>query len=165
MARMMLAIGLALAVAGGAFAQENEGASEPFDRHAGYYYPTPGQIESYVARVSALPDSDRTRRLGFVIGITKEQMSQKFAPTYAVFAKGDEAEKLIIVGLEDGRLNTIYRARALFATLTAVARVTPFFQENAPEEEATFFDLLKLLGFKQVTITDGVAFAHQVLIE
>ncbi len=82
-----------------------------------------------------------------------------------MFAKGDDADKLIIVGLIDGQMNTIYRARALFATLTAVSRLTPFFRDNAPAVEATFFDLLKLLGFKQLTITDGVAFTHQVLIE
>jgi hypothetical protein len=162
MIRLLVAFGLMLAAAGGAWAQDQP---EPFDRHEGYYYPPPAQIESYVAKVSTLPDSDRRRRLGFVIGITKEQQGQNFAPVHAVFAKGDEADKLIIVGLEDGRLNTIYRVRALLATLTAVARVTPFFQENAPEEEATFFDLLKLLGFRQVTITDGVAYTHQVLIE
>ena len=46
-----------------------------------------------------------------------------------------------------------------------MARVTPFFRENTLAEQATFFDLLKLLGFSQVTITDGDAFAHQVLIE
>jgi hypothetical protein len=140
-------------------------AANPDDRHEGYYYPMPGSVEAYVARVNTLPDSDRKRRLGFVIGITKEMMSGRYAPNYAVFAKGDDAEKLIVVGLIDGQLNTVYRARAFFAMMTAASRVTPFFQENTIAEDATFFDLLKLLGFKQVTITDGVAFAHQVLIE
>jgi hypothetical protein len=140
-------------------------AANPDDRHEGYYYPMPGSVEAYVARVNTLSDSDRKRRLGFVIGITKELMGGRSAPNYAVFAKGDDAEKLIIIGLVDGQLNTVYRARAFFAMMTAVARVTPFFQENTIAEEATFFDLLKLLGFKQVTISDGVAFAHQVLIE
>jgi hypothetical protein len=55
--------------------------------------------------------------------------------------------------------------RALLANLTAVSRVTPFFRENTLPEYATFFDLLKLLGFEQLTVTDGVALTHQVIIE
>jgi hypothetical protein len=65
----------------------------------------------------------------------------------------------------DGQLDTIYRARALFATLTAVARLSPVFQNIEDSDRLTFFDLLKLLGFEQVTISDGVGFAHQVFIE
>jgi hypothetical protein len=135
------------------------------DRHVGYYYPVPESTETYAARTPTLADSDRNRRIGFVTGLTGELLNQKYAPTYAVFAKGDDAEKLIIVGLMDGQLDTLYRARALFATLTAVARMTPVFREMPEADRLTFFDLLKLLGFKQVTITDGVGFAHQVFIE
>ncbi|MCE7897559.1 MAG: hypothetical protein DYH19_12425, partial [Gammaproteobacteria bacterium PRO8] len=89
----------------------------------------------------------------------------QYAPPYAVFAKGNDSEKLIIVGLRDGELNTIYRARALLATFTAVARATSFFQQNTQPDEATFLDLLKLLGFRQVTISDGHDFAHQIIID
>jgi len=95
------------------------------DTQAGYYYPKPKSTETYQARVATLPDSDRSRRIGFVTGIAKE----------------------------------------IVATLTASARTTQFFQQNSIAEYATFLDFLKLLGFKQVTITDGVAFAHQILIE
>lgn len=134
------------------------------EHHEGYYYPTPQTVETYEARVATLVDSDRTRRVGFVTGVTQQLLNNRYAPSYAVFAKGDEGEKMIIVGLVDGQLDTIYRARALFATLTAMARLTPVFRDNTVPEQATFFDLLKLLGFKQVTITDGVLFAHQVVI-
>jgi hypothetical protein len=65
----------------------------------------------------------------------------------------------------DGQLNTVYRARALLAQLTAIARATPFFQQNTQPEESTFFDFMKLLGFRQVTITDGRDFAHQVIVD
>ena len=135
------------------------------DRHEGYYYPKPQTVETYTARVATLPDSDRTRRIGFVTGLTQQLLAARYAPSYAVFAKGEEAEKLIIVGLVAGQLDTLYRARALFASLTAVARVTPFFRENTLPEYATFFDLLKLLGFTQLTVTDGVSITHQVLIQ
>jgi hypothetical protein len=159
----MMLVGLLAGLGGGmtaALAQEPEG-----DRHEGYYYPAPQTTETYTARVVALPESNRERRIGFVTGMTQQLMGSDYAPSYAVFAKGDEAEKLIIVGLVDGELNTIYRMRALLANLTAVSRVTPFFRENTLPEYATFFDLLKLLGFEQLTITDGVDLTHQVMIK
>lgn len=161
MRRIWVGIALALLVAGAAA----PAWSQETDRHEGYYYPTPDSSEIYTARVVTLPESNRERRIGFVTGMTQQLLGGKYAPTYAVFAKGDEAEKLIIVGLTDGELSTLFRMRALLANLTAVSRVTPFFRENTLPEYATFFDLLKLLGFEQLTITDGVSLTHQVLIE
>lgn len=135
------------------------------DHHEGYYYPKPQTVEHYPSRVVTLPDSDEIRRQGFVIGMARQQLAAQYAPDYAIFTKGDHSQKLIIVALHDGSLDTLYRARALFATLTLVARSTPFFQKNTQPEEATFFDLLKLLGFTQITISDGKDFAHQVIID
>jgi hypothetical protein len=64
----------------------------------------------------------------------------------------------------EDRLGTIYRVRALLATLTASARMTPIFRENGVEDLLTFLDLLKMLGFKQITVSDGDKFAHQILL-
>lgn len=135
------------------------------DRHAGYYYPPPGSEETYTARAKTLPEANRSLRLGFVTGVAHELQQRPYPPTAAMFAKGDEADKLIIVALEDGRLDTIYRARALFANLTAVARTTPIFQDYGVEELFTFFDFAKMLGFTQITISNGRDFAHQVFLE
>lgn len=135
------------------------------DRHAGYYYPEPQTTEVYNARVVTLPESDRVRRIGFVTGLTQQLLQAPYPPEYAVFAKGDEAQKMIIVGLSDGRYDTIYRMRALMAMMTAQARLSPFFQENTLAEHATFYDLLKMLGFTQLTITDGDEISHQVTIQ
>ena len=145
-----------LAGSGPARAQESQ---------EGYYYPKPQVVESYQARVATLPDSDRSRRLGFVTALSKEFDARPYPPTYLVFAKGDDADKLIITGMMDGQFNTVFRTRALLADLTASARLTDFFQKNAIAEYATFLDFLKLLGFKQVTVTDGAAFAQQIKIE
>ncbi len=72
---------------------------------------------------------------------------------------------MIIVALGEGRYDTLYRMRALMAMMTAQARLSTFFQQNTLAEHATFYDLLKMLGFKQLTITDGDEVAHQVTIE
>lgn len=141
------------------------GAARADDRHADYYYPPVTSTEVYEARAATLGDSDRARRIGFVTIMMKSLLAAPYPPDFSVFAKGEEAEKLIIVGLQDGRLNTIFRARAVFAMLTAMARDTDLFREYGVQDLFTFFDLCKLLGFTQITISDGVAFTHQVMIE
>ena len=154
--RLALAAGLVVLAAG---------ATAAADRHAGYYYPSPQTHETYQARAETLPDSDRRRRIGFVTAMTTQMLANPYPPPCAVFAKGDEAEKLIIVSLHEDGYNTLYRARALLAMLTATARITPFFQQNAVADYFTFLDLAKLLGFVRITISDGDRFAHQITIE
>lgn len=134
------------------------------ERHIGYYYPEPQTEEVYDARLPVLPDSDRRRRVGFVTVLTAEMLNRPYPPRFVVFAKGTEAEKLIITAVTRDSFDTIYRARALFAMLTAMSRATPFFADQADSDRYTFFDLLKLLGFEQLTFTDGESFAHRVVL-
>jgi hypothetical protein len=140
-------------------------APQPSDRLEGYYYPKVSSRETYVSRAQTLKDSTRARRLGFVSALTQQLADSPYAPTYAVFAKGEDAQRLIIVSYAGGQYNTVYRARALFASLTALARLTPLFQELQVEDLFTFFDLAKLLGFTTITISDGDRFAHQVTVK
>lgn len=135
------------------------------DRHVGYYYPPPRTIETYEARADTLEDSSRTRRIGFIVELTQQMLANPYPPDFAVFAKGEEAEKMLIVALREDVIDTIYRARALLAMLTSVSRATPLFQDYGVADYFTFFDLLKILGFTQLTISDGDAFAHQVLLK
>ncbi len=140
------------------------------DRHAGYYYPEPTTREVYGARTDTLPEADRRMRIGFVTGIANRIADQPYPAQAAMFAKGTEAEKLIIVALVDGRIDTIYRARAILANMTAAARMLPAFQDmgvqtNGVQTNLTFFDLAKMLGFKKITITNGRDFAYQVILE
>ncbi len=135
------------------------------DRHAGYYYPEPQTQETYTARADTLEEANRGVRIGFVTGLANQLRARPHPQTLAVFAKGADAEKLILVALQDGRIETLYRARAVFANLTAIARVMPLFEEYGVQEVFTFFDLAKMLGFTQITISDGDDFAHQVFIE
>ncbi len=141
------------------------GPASADDRHAGYYYPQPQSSEVYYPRATPLPEANRDRRLGFVTGITTAQLRAPYPPTHVLYAKGAESEKLVIVALQDGYIDTIYRARALLAAMTAQARATPIFTELEVESTCTFFDLAVLLGFKQITISDGQSFAHQVTFE
>ncbi len=159
-----MAVGRVLLIAL-AMAMSLGGAAHAAERHVGYYYPEPQTSEIYKARAQVLPDAKRALRIGFVTGLANQLLGQSYAPTQAIFAKGTDAEKMIIVAFQDGQIDTIYRARALFANLTAVARVMPLFQEYGVQDWFTFFDLAKMLGFQQITISDGRDFAHRVNIE
>ena len=135
------------------------------DRHTGYYYPKPSSEEVYTARAATLANASRKRRIVFVTELVNTMMSKPYPPPFAIFAKGSEAEKMIITGLYDNSYNTLYRMRGLLALLSARARSTPIFHEYQVEDLFTYLDLLKLLGFKQLTVTDGDQFAHQINIE
>lgn len=134
-------------------------------RHEGYYYPKITSSEVYKARTKALSKMNRHERLLFVSATTQQQGSAAYAPRYVMFAKGDEAEKLIIVGLDDQTLGTLYRARALLAALSSLARLTPLLRDADLEDTLTFYDLAKLMGFTQITISDGRSHSHRVTLE
>lgn len=135
------------------------------DRHVGYYYPKPDQIEEFDSRARRMAGTSRRTRIGFIVGIVDQILKRPFPPPASVFVKGDRAEKMIIVANTEGRLNTIYRVRAYLATLTSVARSMPIFAELQVEDVFTFLDLLKMLGFNKLTVSDGDSFSHQILIK
>lgn len=145
-----------LLLAGGARAQSAE------DRHEGYYYPKLTSAEVYEARANTLPDTSRERRLQFLTIVTQQQATRPYPPVYALYAKGTDAEKLILTGLGDNGFRTLFQARGVLALLTALARATPLFREAEVEDLFTFLDLLKLLGFEQLTVSDGRDWAHRI---
>jgi hypothetical protein len=168
-----LAVGLLLAAS--ASAQTKPAAAKPAattpaaapgeDRYVGYYYPKPTSTELFESQMQTIATMDRAQRIQFVTIVSQGTIQAAYRVPYAVFAKGEKGDKMIIVGLQSGELNTVYRMRALLANLTTMSRLSPFFQEKTVAEDATFFDLLKLLGFQSVTITDGEKVTHQVTIK
>ena len=155
-----VAVFLLLAVAGSII--PDSAAAE--DRHVGYYYPKPTQIEKYDSRALRMGHATRRSRVGFIVGIVDQVLQRPFPPPASVFVKGNQAEKMIIIANTPGRLDTIYRVRAYLATLTSVARAMPIFAELQVEDVFTFLDLLKMLGFTQLTVSDGDRFSHQILV-
>ena len=140
-------------------------ASAQEDRHDGYYYPEPSSSEVYIARLVNRPSVSRAARVAFITALTQQMVAAPGGLRMAVFAKGGEADRLIIVALRAGEFDTVYRLRAFLAVLTAWARTTPALaQTNAPED-LTFLDLAALLGFTQVTVSDGDTLAHQIALE
>ena len=140
-----------------------EAAAE--NHHVDYYYPPHPEPETFVARADVLPDMNRGVRVGFITGITQRQLERPVQPALVMFAKGWEADKLIVVSLQDGYVDTLFRARAFFAMLTASARTLPIFEEMGVQEDFTFFDLARMLGFKQITWSNGVDQSYQWELE
>jgi hypothetical protein len=138
-------------------------ARVPENRHELYYYPRITSEESYEARARVLPDSDRQRRLGYVAVMLAQQAEREYAPPFVLFAKGEESERMIIVGLDE-RFSTIYRARAYMAGLTALARQTQLFRDFEVTELFTFYDLARLMGFREIVMSDGRSWAHRVTL-
>ena len=132
------------------------------DRYIGYYYPKPTATETYTSPMQTIAGAERAQRVQFATVVSQGTIQSAYRVPYAVFVKGEKADKMIIVGLQPGEMSTIYRARAVLANMTTMSRLSPFFQERTIAEDANFFDLLKLLGFQQITISDGDKFTHQV---
>lgn len=143
----------------------NAGSARAEDRHEDYYYPSPVTSETFASRAQVMPEAERATRLGFVTGLTQQLLSRPYPAGYVIYAKGAEAEKMIIVAVGENGFRTLYQARALLAELTAVARSTSLLQELAVEDIFTFFDLARLLGFSQITISNGIDFSHQIELE
>jgi len=135
------------------------------DRYVGYYYPKPTSTEVFESSMQTIQGAERPQRIQFVTVVSQGTIQSAYRVPYAVFAKGEKADRMIIVGMQQGELNTVYRMRALLANMTTMSRLSPFFQERTVAEDATFFDLLKLLGFRELTITDGEKLTHQVTIK
>ena len=135
------------------------------DRYIGYYYPKPTATETYESSMQTIAGTERAQRIQFVTVVSQGTIQSAYRVPYAVFAKGEKGDRLIIVGMQQGELNTVYRMRALLANMTTMSRLSPFFQERTVAEDATFFDLLKLLGFRELTITDGEKTTLQVTIK
>jgi hypothetical protein len=168
---------LALMVAAGSVAAQTAPAAKPAaaakpangpaseDRYVGYYYPKPTSTETFESSMQPITGIDRAQRIQFVTVVAQGTLQSAYRVPYAVFAKGEKGDKMIIIGLQPGEMNTLYRMRGVLANMTTMSRLSPFFQERTVAEDATFFDLLKLLGFKELTITDGEKLTHQVTIK
>jgi hypothetical protein len=144
----------------------DEATSNAEESHQeGYYYPKLTSHEVYKARTKVLPQMDRASRLLFMSAMTRDQASAHYAPRFAAFAKGDEADRMIIIGLDDGSFDTIYRARAIMAALSSLARTTPLLKDANLDDVLTFYDLAHLLGFTEINVSDGRKFAHRIMLE
>lgn len=135
------------------------------ERYEGYYYPENLTEEHYVSPAQKLPTATRESRLAFVSGVALSASDRAYPPQRAMFAKGDQAQKLIVVSLYDNHMTTLAQARAVLALMTGVARTTKILRDMQVESVFNFLDFCKMLGFTELTISDGRTFAHRFVLE
>ncbi|MFC6637238.1 hypothetical protein GV827_12755 [Sulfitobacter sp. JBTF-M27] len=144
------------------FALVLAGAAAAGDRYVGYYYPEVSSEETFERVIRSSPDTGRPLRVDFVNVLTQSQLQAPESPRFVFFSKGDDADTLILVALDDEIFATIYRARAILAQLTVSVRTGGFFQREDLQYVATFFDLLQMMEFDELLITDGKTWTHRV---
>ena len=132
------------------------------DRYQGYYYPQVTSTEVFERVLQNVPAPNRAVRVDFVTQLTVAQLAAPESPRFVFFAKGVEANHLSVVALDDEVFKTLYRARAILAQMTSNMRNNEVFRQHQLEHVATFFDLLQMLEFDTLVISDGETWSHQV---
>ena len=86
------------------------------DRYIGYYYPKPTSTEIFESTMQTIAGVERAQRIQFVTVVSQGTIQSAYRVPYAVFAKGEKADK------HDHRRHAAGRARA---RSTACARCSP----------------------------------------
>jgi len=142
-----------------------DAASHSDDRYVDYYYPAVTSEETFSRVIANAPPSTAEIRTNFVTSITKAQLEAPESPRFVIFEKGKESKNLIIVALDDEVFKTLFRARALLAQVTSNMRGTAFFRQQNLHVEGTLYDMLMIMQFEDLVITDGETWAHKVTFE
>lgn len=132
------------------------------ERYEGYYYPDVSSQEEFSRVIRDGPTPSKGVRVEFVTNLTAAQLAAPESPRFVFFAKGGDAKHLNIIALDDDIFSTLYRARAVLAQMTSNMRSNDFFRAQGLEHVATFYDLLQLMEFDTLVISDGETWAHQV---
>ena len=152
---MMRALATLILLMAAHLAQANE-------RYEGYYYPEVTSQEQFSRVIRQGPTSNKGVRGEFVTNLTAAQLAAPESPRFVFFAKGADARHLNIIALDNDVFSTIYRARAVMAQMTSNMRSNEFFRSQGLEYVATFYDLLQIMEFDTLVISDGETWSHQV---
>ena len=132
------------------------------DRYVGYYYPEITSEETFDRLVRDSQGAGKAVRIDFVNVLTTAQLEAPESPRFVFFTKGEDAATLIVVALDDDVFSTLFRARAIMAQLTVSVRQGGFFRQEELQYVATFYDLLQLMQFDELIISDGNEMSHRV---
>jgi hypothetical protein len=132
------------------------------DKYEGYYYPKVSSGEVFDRVIRPVGVATKEVRVDFVTQLTRAQLAAPQAPQYAIFTKGAGSTQMIIVALDDEVFRTLFRARGVMAQMTANVRSSPMFNGQPLQFLATFYDLLQILEFDSLVLTDGATWAHRV---
>ena len=138
------------------------GAVAAEDRYVGYYYPEVTSEEAFERLIRPVQGAGKDVRIDFVNQITTAQLADPASPRYVFFAKGNDASTLVLTALDDEVFASIYRARGILAQLTVSVRQSGVFQQQDLQYVVTFLDLLQMMEFDELVISDGTTWTHRV---
>jgi len=138
------------------------GTASAEDRYVGYYYPEITSEETFDRVVRTSQGAGKAVRIDFINVLTTAQLEAPESPRFVFFAKGSDSKTLILTALDDEVFSSLYRARAILAQLTVSVRKGGFFRQEELQYVATFYDLLQLMQFDELMITDGENWTHRV---
>lgn len=139
-----------------------QAASHATDKYVGYYYPPITSEETFSRVLKQAPKARASVRTNFVTTITKAQLEAPESPRFVFFEKGGESENLVVIALDDEVFSTLFRARAVLAQITSNLRGTKFFIDQGMNIEGTFYDMLQIMSFETMVISDGRNWSHKV---
>ncbi len=137
-------------------------AAQAAERYVGYYFPEITSEEVFDRILIDGPPPSKAVRVRFISTLTQAQLDTMGAPRFVAFAKGEDSDVLIITATDDEVFKTLYRARAQMAQLTSDLRGTQLFREFNLEIAGTFFDILQIMEFDDLVVTDGETWSHRV---
>jgi hypothetical protein len=129
------------------------------------FYPTPKVIENYKSRRRVLTGTQNKTRIAFANNILRAFIHRDVKERVFVFAKGKNAENMIIMDSVNGNLNTIFKVRAFIEVLPVLLRNTPIYRKFKNSEIPPFLDLAKMNGFKTVIFTDGDKYSFRFILK
>ena len=66
------------------------------DRYIGYYYPKPTSTEVFESQLQTIAGVERAQRIQFTTVVSQGTIQSAYRVPYAVFAKGEKADRMII---------------------------------------------------------------------
>jgi hypothetical protein len=127
-------------------------------------YPAVSSSEDYISPLKRLQERDAATRATLVAALTEQQLGRGYPPQAALILTGLDSEELAIVALHRGALATQFQARAYVNQLAPSLRNLPMVIAGEVTPQHGTLDLLKLFGFRRITVSDGETFSLRINI-
>ena len=128
---------------------------------AGVFFPPPVSFDTHQVRFGTMAGVGPTERQLFIDRINLTATASGQSVPIAAQSVGDDRKTLVFMLLGSDGPTTPYMARAILARLTSITRFAPEIAEMGLSSEFDIYNMAAVLGFQQIVVTDGRAFAHQ----
>ncbi len=129
------------------------------------YFPKPSVTRTVIAQSGLIQEASPLNRQNLADFMNVEISNRPYPPHMSVQVLGVKGEALLITAHQNDFINSTYRAEAAMARFSSLTRTMPVFVQSGIGPYVNFTDMLAMLGFKALILSDGVAFAYQVNIQ